>query len=262
MKTRTLVIAGALVFVYTLVVHAPVALVYSRFKPQNGAVELVGLEGTVGRGSAAGVLLRGHTAARDLQWRLQPLQLLLGRAAFHVRSSGQGLLVDGRLALLPDGGVRLSDLRSSGPVAPLLAAAGLFLPVEGAFGLELETLQLRDGVPVRAQGRLQLSGLAWKLGRDPLRLGDFEALIAPDAEGLAAQIRSLAGGLELSGDAHLKADRGYDLHLQLKARADAPPALANMLRSLGQPDNQAFYHLRRRGQLAAPAVEAVQRVSE
>lgn len=262
MKTRWLVIAGVLVFLYTLVLHAPLALLHARFRPANAPVELVGVAGTLGQGSAAGLLLRGQTAVRDLQWRFRPGQLLLARAAFDVSAAGDGLLLDGRLALLPNGGVDLSDLRISGPLQPLLAATRLFLPLDGALGLELDTLQLRDGFLRRAQGRLALSGLAWKLGQDPLALGDFEAQIAPRGESLSAQIRSLSGPLEVSGEAELKPDRSYDLHLQLRAKADAPSPLVNMLRSLGQPDNQAFYHLRRRGQLTAPAIEAVQEVSE
>jgi hypothetical protein len=255
MKTRTLLIIGVLVFVYTLVVHAPLAPLYGHFKPQAGAVELVGVSGSLGAGSAAGVVVRGQTALRDLHWQFKPLQLLLGRAAFRLLGNGDGLLVDGDAALQANGSLRFDDFRASGPVKSVLAATPLFLPVDGSLGLQLDHLVLRDGLPATAKGSLALNGLAWKLGRDPMLLGDFEAAVTPDADGLTATIRSLRGPLEASGDAHLKADRSYDLHLQIRPKADAPPPLVNLLRSLGPPDTQAYYHLRRRGTLATAVAQ-------
>ena len=272
MKLRWLLPLCLLVFVYTLVTRAPLAVIYPRLKPADAEVDVVGLDGSLARGSAAGVAVRGQSAVRDLRWELRPWQLLLGRAAFRVDGKGDGLLLDGEVAQTLFGELCFRDFRASGSIKPLLPrlrrerpALKLFLPIDGMLGLDAQTLVLRDGLPKTAQGRLDLDSLAWKLGREPLPLGDFAADVAPEADGLGALIKTKRGPLDVSGDAHLRADRHYEMHLQIRAKADAPPQLVNMLATLGAPDNQGFFHIRRSGDLAAPAapvVQAVQGASE
>ncbi|WP_421794098.1 type II secretion system protein N [Hydrocarboniphaga effusa] len=262
MKKRWPILLGVLVFLYSLVMYAPLAVVYGYLKPEGSTVELRGVAGTLKQGSAAGVVVRGETAVRDLRWTMSVWQLLIGRAAFDFSGSGDGLVLEGHAALPVTGGVRLSDLRASGSVKPLLAALKLFLPIDGQLGLDAQKLVLDNGFPTQAQGSLTLNRLAWKLGREPLMIGDFQAEVVPADEGLAAKIKTLGGPLDASGEAALHADRSYDLHLQIRAKADAPQPLVNMLRTLGAADNQGYYHIRRKGQMESPAVEAVQEVSE
>ena len=262
MKKRWLILLGVLVFLYALVMYAPLSVVYGYLKPEGSPVELLGVSGTPKQGSAAGVVVRGETAVRDLRWTLSAWQLLIGRAAFEFSGNGDGLVLEGHAALPITGGVHLSDLRASGSVKPLLSAFKLYLPIDGQLGLDAQKLVLHDGFPTKAEGSLTLNRLAWKLGRDPLMIGDFQAEVVPADEGLAAKIKTLGGPLDASGEAALHANRSYEMHLQIRAKADAPPPLVNMLRTLGAPDNQGYYHIRRTGQMEAPAVEAVQEVSE
>lgn len=262
MTRRRLIALCLLIFFYTLLTRLPVAFLYGRFNPASSPIELLGIEGSLGSGSAAGLLIRGQTAVRDLHWTLRPLQLLLGRAAFRVDGHGDGLVVDGKASVSIAKTVRLHDLRASGSVKPLLAAFKLYLPIEGTLGLDIDDLKLIDGLPTQAQAHLELGALTWKLGRDPIVLGDFVADVAPTDQGLGAIIKSVKGPLEVSGDAQLRTDRAYEMHLQIRAKGEAPPALVNMLGSLGAADNQGYYHIRRSGKLAAPAVEAVQKVSQ
>lgn len=265
MNTRWLILLCVLVFLYTLLTRAPLAVIYGYLKPEQSPVELIGISGDLRAGSASGLVIANQTAVRDLQWTMRPWLLLLGRAGFHVAGTGDGVVLDGDVAQTLAGSTHVDDFRASGSVKPLLAAFKLFLPIDGMLGLSVQELVLRDGLPTTAQGRIELNGLSWKLGREPLSLGDFVADVAPSDDGLAAVVKTVRGPLDVSGDARLLADRRYEMHLQIKAKADAPAPLVNMLASLGAPDNQGYYHIRRQGQLAAPAapvVQAVQGASE
>ena len=77
MKKRWPILLGVLVFLYALVMYAPLAVVYSYLKPASSPVELLGVAGTPKQGSAAGVVVRGETAVRDLRWTMSAWQLLI-----------------------------------------------------------------------------------------------------------------------------------------------------------------------------------------
>jgi general secretion pathway protein N len=262
MKTRWLIVLCVLVFVYTLITRAPLAVVYGHLNKGESDVVLAGIEGTLREGSASGLIVHNQTAVRDLHWTMQPLQLLLGRAGFHVSGTGDGVVLDGDVAQTVLGNTLIKDFRASGSVKPLLAAFKMFLPIDGMLGLDAQKLVLKNGMPTSAQGHIELNGLAWKLGREPMSLGDFVADITPTDNGLAAAVKTTRGPLDVSGDAQLLADQSYEMHLQIKAKADAPPPLVNMLAGLGAPDNQGYYHIRRKGQLASPAAPVVQAIEK
>jgi hypothetical protein len=106
---------------------------------------------------------------------------------------------------------------------------------------------------VHADGTLAAHGLVWKLGREPVPLGDYEAVLEDVTGGVKATIRTVSGPLEVTGDALVSNDRSWELNLQMRPKPDAPPILPNLVRSIGQPDPQGYYHLRRKGTMALPA---------
>lgn len=255
MKRRHLIIAGALSFVLALFAHAPIATLYGWLAPTTPPpiVGVSALSGTLLSGQAGALTLRGRPALTDLQWTMQPVSLLWGRTHFHVESRDPQLLLDARVSS-GLGGTRVRDLKLNGNLRALLAAAGQpFVPVDGQAGLDLALLKLMAGWPSDIDGTLRLMNLSWTLARDPLALGDFQAELARDEDDLTALITSLRGPLDLNGDARLRADRSYELHLQLKPKADAAPMVLNLVRSLGPADAQGYHHIRRQGQFPGGA---------
>lgn len=258
MKPSNLILLGLAVFLITAILRAPVATAYAWISPRLGdaAMQLEGLSGTVSRGRAAQVVYAGQPAIRELDWTFQPLRLLLGRASFRLSSGTDGMLLDGTAFFVPSGTLTLSDFRLAAPLKAMFAAAGQpFVPVEGQVGGDVSRLKLRDGWPVSADGTVTVRSLAWKLGRDPVPLGDYEARIENETAGIKATIRSLGGALEVAGEGRVGNDRSYELQLRMKPRPDAPPMVPNLVKNLGQPDTQGWYHLRRTGQAPAPVEE-------
>lgn len=256
MKRGSLIVLGLVTFVLTLAFQAPAARLHGWVATSLAAsgIQLQGVEGTLSEGRATEIGLQGNPLVRDIGWTMRRLHLLLGRASFALSGGRDGQLVDGTASLLPSGTLTLSDFKLVTPLKEGLAAAGYpFMPVEGQLGLDLLTLKLRQRWPQKAQGTLTLRGLGWKLGREPVLLGDYEAALDNETAGVKADIRSLSGALEVSGQARLGDDRSYEMDLLMRPKPNAPPMVGNLVRNLGQPDTQGWYHLRRQGRLDATA---------
>lgn len=253
MKTRSLFLIGAAVFVLSLISTAPVALLYAKLVRGTPNLQPAGLDGTLFRGSASSLLLNGRPVLSNLHWQFHPLGLLLARASFGVDAQGD-LAVDGTVAQRLLGGQSLVDLRATGPLKALLAASGqVGLPVDGQFGLKLDSAQIRSGFVTAAQGELSLNGLRWTLAKDPILLGDFVAHVSTANKQITATLESLAGPLEAGGEVRLLPDRTFEVDLQVKAKPTADALVQNLVRSLGQSDTQGFFHLRSTGSLGGPA---------
>jgi hypothetical protein len=257
-KIRTLILIGTAVFLWTLLLHAPAAVLYAWFAPKAAPVQVYGIEGGVGEGRLQSLALNGRTLIQNLRWSFQPWWLPLLRASFHLDGGNQDLNLKGRAAFVI-GGINLSSLQGSAGVKSLLGLGGFpFLPADGLARFDIDSLKLRHGFPAAVSGTAELHSLSFAMGQ-PMPLGDFKATLStvPAAAGTSGPpsikvvIETLGGPLDAGGEVHLQADRSYDYDLQLKAKDNADPNLRNLLQSggLGQPDTRGYYHLRNRGQL-------------
>ncbi len=249
LSRKTLLLVAGVVFIFTLISRIPAALLYSAFKPANSTLIVHGLQGPWSEGTLSGISLNGRPVAQALRWQLQPLQLLLGRLGVQLSGGGQIATIDGGIAG-GLGGLRLSTFRFAGGIKSIAAAAGYsFVPVDGRAGGDFEKLIVKKGLLNYAEGSLDLKSLAWTLARDPLLLGDFRADITTAPDAITAVITSPAGPLEASGFAKLLPDQSYDVDILVKPKPGSSEMLLNYLKTLGAPDPQGFYHLRKRGSL-------------
>lgn len=245
-RKRVLLIAAALSFTLSLLFGLPAALLYGWLQPRLMTVQLFGVDGSVLDGQAAALRVNGAPVLERLQWRLSLTDLLLARVGFDLEAAGsaplQGHLSRSLTAL------RASDLRLSSPLKPWLAAFGqAYAPIDAQLDLDVPLLRLEKDWPRDAKGEIKLLNLSWTLARDPVVLGSFQADLSHEGEDVLALIHTLGGPLEVNGDARARADYSYELHLQLKPKADAPPLVQNFLQSLGQPDAQGYYRIHRVG---------------
>lgn len=253
MSRGRLIGLGVAVFLGSAVLLAPADRLQAWFVPSDAAVRAQGLSGTLSQGRVTRLDVQGRPALRNVSWTLQAWPLLLGRASFRLAGGADGMLLDGVATVVPSGTVTLRDFRLASPLTELLQAAGQgMLPVEGTLGMEVRQLKLRQRWPEQAQGTLNLRGLGWRLGREAVLLGDYEARLDNETAGVKLSVTTSSGALIVNGDARLGQDRSYDLDLKMRPQPNAPPMVANLVRNLGQPDSQGWYHLRRRGQLHAP----------
>jgi len=251
MKKRWVVLLALAAFLATLVLHAPAALLYAW--TQNPAapapLRLHGVHGTLAQGGFAGLSVNNRPTLSDGRWTLLPAWLALAHVAFDFQA-GDDAVVRARVSRSVFGALRVSNLTSAGSAKSLLRMLGQpVLPVEGEVRLDLPLLRLEGGAPIEARGSVEVVNLTWTLAREPLALGNFNAALSTEKQGVVVSFGSGRGPLEIGGTATLGAERAYDLDLQLRPRAEAPPALVTLVRSLGPADNRGWHHLRRKGTL-------------
>ncbi|MGH8442210.1 MAG: type II secretion system protein N [Nevskiaceae bacterium] len=251
MKLRWAVALATLAFLATLVLHAPAAVLYAwgQKLAQPVGLRLHGVHGTLTRGGFAGLTVNNRPMLHDGRWTLQPAWLALLRLTADFESGG-GALVRARVSRSIFGAIRLTGLTSAGSVKSLLQLAGQPpLPLEGQARLDLPLVRIAGGVPVEAEGSLEVENLAWTLAREPLTLGSFNAALTTDLRGIQVNFGSGPGPLEVGGTATLGAARAYELDLQLRPRPQAPAQLVTLVQSIGPADPQGWHHLRRTGVL-------------
>jgi general secretion pathway protein N len=256
MKPRYLILAGTLTFLAGLLVQAPAALIYAWIAPQAQIrIGFIGITGTLTHGMAAQARYGSQVLTSDVGWTLKPLSLLMAQLRYRLHSDKAPLMLDGEISQ-GFGGTGFHRMRATGELRTLAAAAGqAFVPVNGTLDLDLVSLQLSDNWPTSAEGVVQLNGVAWTLGKEPVPLGDYRAEVRSEGDQITARISTTAGTVEIGGEAWLKTDRSYSYALKLKPRADAPPMITNLMKQLGTPDAQGFYALDRSGKVAEPAKE-------
>lgn len=214
------------------------------------AVALAGVTGTVWRGSAAFGGASGLTLS-DIRWRIQPVQLLIGRLSLDLDARlGDGFI---RTGMTVSGSrMRFDGLRA----AVSLAAVSHLLPADasGNASVELEILELVDGWPVQASGTMRLASLASQPwipvpGITTLQFGNFIARISTGDDQVVAVVNDEGGPLELEGSARLIPDRRYRLEARVKARADASQALAQGLTFMAPATGGGYHSIALEGQL-------------
>jgi general secretion pathway protein N len=254
MKRRYLVLLGLLAFLGTLLLHMPASFAYAWLsgarKDTPSSVTVHGVHGTVSDGGFDALTLRQRPVLQNVAWTLHPAWLALLRVSADF-STGGDTVARVRVSRSVFGKVRLSGLTLAGSVKSLLGLLGQpAWPVEGQARLEMPLVKLAGGIPVEAEGTAQIESLVWAQAREPLPLGSFTATMATDDKGIAVTLDSGPGALELSGTASLTPEQAYDVHLQLRPRPQATEQLRTLIRSLGAPDAQGWFHIRRSGSLA------------
>lgn len=251
MKTRILIGTAVVVFLGALLLQAPADRLWGWLQPADGTspLQAYGVQGHLGSGSLAGVDFNGQPLLRDLRWQWQPWTLPLLRAGFHVTSSGEPLTLDGNIAA-GLGGLRAGPLVVGGTLRAIAAILGQgFAPVDGQLRADIAELSVRKGWPQSVTGTLQIHELALTLSQPATTVGSYQADLSTEGDTVLARISTLAGSVDASGEVRLEPDRSYTTDLRLRARADAPPVIVNLLQSLGQPDAQGTVTVKQSGQL-------------
>ncbi len=249
MSWHRLLLLGVITFGVMLVLSWPASRLLSTADSKSD-LKLFGVDGTLRAGQVQGVTLKNRPVLENLRWRLSHWQLLLLRLGYEVSGGANDSAFRARISRSAFGRWQLKDFNGQFTLQSLAAAAGQsYLPLQGRAELTLDEVSWKKDQPPTAQGVLRLQELRWTLAQTPLPLGELEARVAPKGENLEVQIAGLKGPLEIEGSATYKPDRSYELRLQLRPKPGADPALLNLLRTLGPPDNQAWYHLRRNGSL-------------
>lgn len=242
-RSRLLVI-GLVTLLIGLVAMFPARVAYHWVSPPG--VAIAGIEGTIWSGRA----LEGQVAGvylRDIGWRMRPLALFKGQLAYAVEADAASGFASANVALGVGGRAVLEDLTASLSLQALQQTMNM-PGLDGAVSLQFDRLEFADGVPVAANGVLEVANLrAPIVHRSPL--GGFRAEFFTQDTGIVASVEDVNAVVDLAGSLSLKADRTYQFIGQVAPTDDTPSELRDQMRFLGSPNERGNYEVRLEGQL-------------
>jgi general secretion pathway protein N len=216
----------------------PAQLITNRLA-RNG-VSMIGVQGTVWRGSAAAVQVANLNLGA-LRWSLRPLALFMARAGADITvQRSDGSLNCGVFYQLLSGRISLDKLTATLPVnalPPTVTQGGW----EGTLQANFSELVLDKGWPASAKGSLQARNLIGP-ARKPANIGSFKisfpaARAVPNA--LTGDITSIDGPLRVTATLQLKAaDHSYFIEGVIATDPSTPQDITRSLQLLGAPDAQ------------------------
>lgn len=232
--------ALAVLLVVNVVATAPARLL-QRVVP-NDQLMLRGLSGTVWNGQASGVLLhlpQGYLQLGAVQWSLRPLSLLLLAPHLSVHSAWGNQVLDGELILRGRRDLDVRNLQASASASLLSHFAPV--AVDGMFNLQIEKLQLRDGLPYSAQGRLVWQDGSWRSPHGPVPLGSYGMdFKQKPGEAFDGQVITLSGPLQANGSVQLQ-QRHYAVDIVLSPEQSLDAQLQQMLSLIAAPEGNGFH---------------------
>jgi general secretion pathway protein N len=236
--------AGLIVFLGVLVFSFPARVAYNWFAPPD--IVLTGISGSVWAGSAVEGLAAG-AYIQDISWKLKPASFLTGKLAFATSSKPASGSLTTDVAVSLDGSLTMSNISGRVPldlVHPALQQNG----ISGDVSLNFESLIIRNGVPVKADGNIIISNL-FAPNLSSAQLGDYKAEFQATTDAVIANVEDLSGVLDVSGTLTLSPDRTYQLIGEVATRPDAPPSITQQLQFLGSADERGFRQFRFEGSL-------------
>lgn len=243
-RNKRFIAAGVVTFVAGIVLMFPARMAYTWFAPAQ--LRLSGISGTIWNGAAAEGSAFGMYL-HDIRWKFSPASLFTGKLIYAVQSNTAFGKVSCDAGVTATGNVLVRNLDSSFALQQfrdLFQLQGF----DGTLFVHVESLVLRDGIPVEAIGNIRLSKLmARQLSPDII--GDFQADFSTDDEGIVGTVQDLAGVLDVAGTIRLGIDRNYSFIGEVAAQANAPSGLTDQLRMLGSPNDRGQREFRIEGQL-------------
>ena len=245
MSKRWLLVAGFLAFVIGVIAIFPARVAYRWFAPPT--VTLAGIEGTIWSGRADHASVSG-VYVRNLEWSARPFSLLLVRPTYHARGELVSGFVEGVFSVGIGNRIRMEDVSASMSLAALAEAMNM-PQLAGTANLRLDTLEIRDGLPVAATGTVEVSELFAPTVYRRAPIGGYRAEFFTQPEGIVPSVEDTDGIIDVAGSLTVGDDRNYVFLAAIAPKDGADEGLKEQMRFLGTPDERGQYELRLEGKL-------------
>lgn len=241
-STRGLVTTGVLALVLGLIIMFPARVAIGWFAP--AAVAVSGIQGSVWYGRANEAAVEG-IYMRDVEWRLNVLQLLTGKLSYSVEATPVSGFLETDISIDFSGAVTLSELTAALPLNLFARVAGV-RGLQGNVSLTFQRVEIIDGLVVAADGTAQIANLVVPIvGRDSL--GGYKADFFTQNNGISASIEDTDGVLDLAGSLQVRTDRSYAFIAQVIAKPETPQSIRNQLQFLPPANARGQQELRLEG---------------
>lgn len=239
---RGLIALGVLALTLGLLALFPARVAYDWFAPPEIAVS--DIHGSVWVGSVGEISVSG-LYVRNLSWRIKPLQLLTGRLSYRIVGTPPAGILESDISVGFGGSITLRSLTAALPLA-MFAESLNIRGLEGDAILRFSHLELRDGLPLVANGTLQVANLIVPLaGRD--LLGGYKAEFFTQDNGITASIEDTDGVVDLAGSLQINSDRTFTFIGQVVAKPETPAGILQQMRFLPPANDRGQHELRLEG---------------
>ncbi len=240
-----LLTAGLITLVLGLLVFFPARVAYRWFAPAD-LVAISGIDGSVWSGTAREASASG-VFVRNMRWRFQPLSLFTGKLAYAIEATPTSGFVEARVAVGITGAVTMQDVKASLPIRALQRAVSM-PGLGGEVNLQFERLQLADGLPVTADGTVEVANLVAPLVYRG-SIGGYRAEFFTQESGVMASVEDTDGLIDLAGSLEISPDRSYTFIAQLAAKSNTPASVRQQMQFLGSANERGQHELRLEGVL-------------
>lgn len=241
---KRFIIVGLVAFLAIMLLTFPARVAYKWFVPSE--VKLAGISGSIWSGAASeGVA--GGAYLRDVKWRFRPSALLRGQVGFTASANPGSGTMQSIVTVGLDGTLTLSELNGSVPL-DLVHQAFQQSGIRGDVFLQFETLAVKNGLPIAAEGSVTLADF-YAPALSAEQIGDFQADFHTTDSGIAGTVQDLEGVLDVAGTIELLPDRSYRFIGEVAPTPETPPSIRNQLQFLGSPDARGQRPFRFEGQL-------------
>ena len=236
--------AGLITFIIALVVSFPARVVYRFLAPADLAIS--GIQGSIWNGSARELSLGGLYFGNPV-WRFKPLGLFTGKLVYAIEAQPAAGFVETRIAVGIGGAITLTDLTGSLPLA-IVAAPARINGLDGTATVRFQRLHLRDGLPVTANGVVEINALVVPL-IDRESIGGYRAEFSNADDGIVASVEDTDGLFDVAGSLSVTSDRSYRFLGQVAAKPETPEKLRQQMTMLGSPNDRGQREVRFEGSL-------------
>ncbi|NIL93701.1 MAG: type II secretion system protein GspN [Woeseiaceae bacterium] len=238
------VVIGLITLVVGLVALFPARVAYHWFAPPGIAIS--GIDGTVWHGRADAAVTSGLYVS-NLDWTMRPLALFTGKIGYGIEAEAPSGFLKADVTLGAGGHIALSDLTASVSLESLQQVVRM-PGLTGTMNLRFDRLNLENGLPVAADGIVEISNLrAPIVNRAPI--GGFRAEFFTQETGVVASVEDTNAKLELAGSLSISPDRSYEFIGLVAPKDDTPADMREQMRFLGTANERGQYEVRLQGRL-------------
>lgn len=228
MKIVKSLIFGLIIFIGAFAYFAPASLI-QKFLPAN--ISTAGISGTVWNGNARTIVI-DKIGIQNTKWTASPFSLLAGKVKADVSIDSNNL--QGQFETTYTGStVHTKDLVLNGDLSlimPYFEQYGLM--VSGQFDANFIVLDIENGLPLNADGVLQLFNTSI-LGVIPLNLGDVTSVFEQGTNGLKINLNNTNGELDLNGVITIDPSGMYLADLMLSRNSETPDQVLQTVQMIG-----------------------------
>lgn len=230
---------AVLLLLMLAMILAPARLLNPVFAERGLLLE--GLEGTVWQGSAARALVPaggGYLHLGSVRWQLSPWSLFMLAPRVTVSSRWGRQQLSGVIVYRSSDDIRLSDVDAT--LGASLVRQFVPLELSGDLSLLAQQIELRNGLPYAADGRLVWRDGGWVSPQGRRSLGDYALdFKQPAGESLTGTVVTVGGSLQVQGRI-LLTGREYDVDLLLSGAGLTDPQLQQALQLIAAPEYGGF----------------------